>query len=207
MLSNFVARLLVGLAVLAYASKQDWERREIKSKAWISLVVVGLAFLVSDLRMGSHAAWQFAFSLAMTFAITYPLHRWGKMGGGDVKILLGMASLFPSYPWTTISVFPFPAIGALFNGVFLGASVSVFFFIYNLKYLRSIESVGELRLLFLGYRRKLSSMKHYEVPMKVAGDIAWVTPALPFVIPLTAGLALSLIWGDLPSYIVLMLRY
>ncbi len=193
--------------LLSLAAKQDWQRREIGRNIWGSLLLAGFAFLALDLRFGSYAAWRFIFSLASTFVIAYPLYRWGKMGGGDVKILVGIASVFPSYPWPAISVFPFPALGALFNGIFLAAAASPLFFLYNLRHLRSVKSIGELRLLFLGYRRKLSSKRYYEVPLKVEGDFAWVTPALPFVIPLTIGLALSLAWGDIPSYIVMRLSY
>ncbi len=205
--SNLEARVLVAFALLALAAKHDWQRREIGRNIWGSLLLVGLAFLALDLRFGIHAAWRFIFSLTSTFVISYPMHRWGRMGGGDVKVLLGIASMFPSYPWPAISVFPFPALGALFNGIFLAATASPFFFLYNLRHLRSVGSIGELRLLFLGYRRRLSSKRYYEVPLKVEGDYAWVTPALPFVIPLTIGLALSLAWGDLPSYIVMQLSY
>ncbi|MEE8167754.1 MAG: prepilin peptidase [Candidatus Hydrothermarchaeales archaeon] len=198
-------RIVVTLFILLYASILDWRHREIDNKSWAALLLLGFIFFVYDSVFGFGAPARFIVSIIAIAVIVFPLHYLRMMGGGDAKVLVGIASVFPFYPRVTLTLFPFFAFSVLVNGIFIAASASIFFLFNNMRHIREIDQ-GELKFIFQGYKRKLSEIKEYEVPLKIMGDEAWVSPALPFMIPLTVGFVLSIYWGDIPSYLLLLLR-
>ncbi|MFQ5816047.1 MAG: prepilin peptidase [Candidatus Hydrothermarchaeaceae archaeon] len=197
--------VLIAFGVLLYASAQDLKYMEIDDLAWKSLVVAGLVFVALDTISNTGALLDFAISILVMSAILIPLERLNKIGGGDVKILLGLAIILPRNPYTRISVFPVFTLGVFTNAIFLTSAITIYFLARNLYHKDfNVESLSEVRFLFLGYKKKVSTVTEHDRVMKKMGGEAWVTPAVPFMVPLTLGFLLSIAWGDIPSYLILM---
>ncbi len=208
-----ILKILLAFLILAYASFLDWKYREIDDKSWLSLVALGFVFLFYDPEVKS-----FLISAAATSIFGLALNRLGLMGGGDAKILVGIAFLFPVYPSTT-TLFPIFAISVFMNAVLLSALLPLFFFIYNLKRLKEVKSLRDFFVLFTGYRKDASQIKRYEAVVesiflnvnkvqlgrKSSDGEVWVTPALPFIVPITFGFLIAAFFGDLASFIILVM--
>lgn len=201
------------LLILLYASRLDWKYREIDDKSWLSLVALGFVFLFYDPEVKS-----FLISAAATSIFGLALNRLGLMGGGDAKILVGIAFLFPVYP-NAATLFPIFAISVFMNAVLLSALLPLFFFIYNLKRLKEVKSLRDFFVLFIGYKKDASQIKRYEavvesiflnankvqLGLKSSDGEVWVTPALPFLVPITFGFLIAAFFGDLASFIILVM--
>lgn len=223
----YALRITLALLILAYASLLDWRYREIDDKSWVSMVALGAAFAAYDYLTIKNLALLklFALSLLASIILALALYYSGLMGGGDGKILIGIAAMFPLFSGEVLSVFPLFVLSVFVNAIFLSASLPLFFFLRNLKHIRSLRSRSEFAALFLGYRKPASEIKSYEIAMEEQGRFKifidankielgkkpqnegeiWVTPALPFVIPITLGFVLSLFYGDVLSYIIVRL--
>ena len=201
-------KIILALVILIYASVLDWRRREIDDKSWMSLVALGLLFLLlnpGDLR-------AFLVSLAVASALVALTYIPGFLGGGDGKILLGLAMLFPYSP---VYGTPFFVPGVFFNAVLLSLPLPLLFFLRNLK--NGGLKRDDFIKMFLGYRVRADEVKDYEAVMEGGvlmdvrktklgekgspGEMVWVTPAVPFVIPLTLGFVIAALYGDLFNYV------
>ena len=89
--------LLVGLPFLILASFCDVKRREIPDKVSIGLIISGIIFNVYASMISKNIG-PYAFSawggLAMS-VFAYLVWRKTAIGGGDVKILIGLGFLAP----------------------------------------------------------------------------------------------------------------
>ncbi|MBU2560159.1 prepilin peptidase [archaeon] len=210
--------LILGFLILAYASFLDLKQRAIDDKSWMALVLLGLVFLARDYtRTGSGVLLPFAFSVGFTFAIVVVLYYFGIMGSGDCKIILGISALVP-LP-VHFSIFPIFSLGVFTNAIVISLAIPFFFFVYNLNRLKDVRSPRDFLVLFLGYKKKGSDIGSFEVALETEGGIklflntknlelghrlstdrvVWVTPAIPFVVLITAGFLISALMGDFIS--------
>ncbi len=216
-------KIILGLLILIYASFLDLKYREIDDKSWISLVFLGFVFLVIDYTGGStDILIPFALSAGFTLAIVAVLYYAGIMGSGDCKILFGISVLVPQP--LHFSIFPIFSLGVFTNAIILSVMIPFFFFIYNVRRLKEVRSIREFLALFLGYKRKGHHIRAYEVAMEGEEGIKlflstkdvelgkrlstsreiWVSPAIPFVVMITAGFLISVLFGDFISYAYVM---
>ncbi len=217
-------KILITLMILIYASILDWKYREIDDKSWISLLAAGviLNFIEFLLTGDGRIIIYLIISVATAYAVAYVLYYTGAMGGGDGKIFLGIAAMFPLYPSSTFTVFPLFFLSVFANSVFICSVIPLFFFIKNLKNIREIKDLRHAVLLFISYRKKERDVKPFEAVVAKGGEIrifqnantmelgsrsksdelVWVTPAIPFIIPITLGFLLSLVYGDLTTLLV-----
>lgn len=209
----------LALAILIYASIQDLKYREIDDKSFLALFLLGAALMAYS--PSRYLVEKFLTSMLVLAAFTLILYKAKLIGGGDAKILLGLSAVFPMYPADTLSVFPFFTLSIFANAVFLTAAAPVFFLLYNLKKGNTARSRREIPMMFLGYRRKASMVRDFEAPVDTIRNLispgkklgrksssrkeVWVTPALPFVVSITAAFLISLLWGDVPSYLLVRL--
>lgn len=221
-------KIIIALVILIYASLLDWKYREIDDKSWLSMFFLGIIFLFHDyFKFKSlNLIKIYFFSIAIAFILAVFLYYSGLMGGGDGKILIGIASMFPYFPYKTFSIFPLFVLSVFSNAIVVSLVIPLIFFFYNLRRGIKPNNLKEFFMLFLGYKKKIKDMREFEVIMdkifirakdidmyldfkgkeKVTGDEeVWATPALPFVIPITIGFLISLKYGDLISFIVVKL--
>jgi preflagellin peptidase FlaK len=215
-------RTLLVLPLLLYASYQDVKRREVGDSLVFVLFALGALASAYALAIGALSPLRLLSSTGATALLAGSLYRLGFLGGGDGKVWIGLSLLFPESP-PGITVFPLLSLGLFANALVLLVPMPLYFFLFNLlRGGRSTLIEGGLRT-FLGYRRRREEIRAHEVPLEEGGRLAlllarkrtppqratgdretiWVTPALPFLIPLTLGLLLSLTLGDLISLLFL----
>ena len=128
-------------------------------------------------------------------------------GGADVKCLISLAIIFPMYPvlygYPIIGV-PEPIISSMISfplAVLLYASLFSLILMVPLV-VRNIR-LGDTRFpnMLIGYRMRSEDVEgHHVWPM---GDGAeedgkvWVTPKIPFIIPITAAVVFTMFVGNL----------
>lgn len=211
--------IILGFLILAYASFLDLKYRKIDDKSWMALVLLGLVFLAWDYTStGSGVLIPFAFSIGFTLPIVAILYYTGIMGSGDCKILFGISALVPQP--AHFSIFPIFSFGVFTNAIVLSLAIPLLFFVYNLRHLKEVKSIRDFFVLFLGYKKKGSEIGTFEAAMEGEDGInmylnvknielgkrlstegeVWVTPAIPFVVLITAGFLVSALAGDFISH-------
>lgn len=199
------------LAILMFvgASISDLETRRVPNRYWIPFLVA-----VPFLAPWGLTAWLFAAGTAGFF---YLLWRMGLFGGADAKGLMVVAMLTPRVP-ELLDHRTVLAFDALVNATLLMVTLPILFLAWNV-------ARGDLRLpaALLGARMDLGKARDRHLwPMQeadgrwrylhrpgvdVSGIFAaharagatrvWVTPKIPFMVPLTAGLILAAGPGNL----------
>jgi preflagellin peptidase FlaK len=246
-----VARVILSLSFLLYASWSDWKQREVSNKVWIifaplafSLTITQFALFAQDLLL------TYLLSFAITSVMAVALFYAGAFGGADAKALMCIALALPT-PVRLMSsvslflpIFPFTVFS---NAVLLAALTAVYALFRNLVWrLRAEaglltgfenESVWrKITVLITGYKvkpatleksphsyplediivkengetqRKLLTFPKDETRETIVARIlsasrdgkiqngVWVTPGLPLLIFITAGLIIALLAGDL----------
>ena len=211
--------LIFGFLILVYASFLDLEYRAIDNKSWMALVLLGIVFLAGDYtRIGSVVILPFALSTGFTLALVAILYYVGIMGSGDCKILFGISALVPLPPH--FSIFPIFSLGVLTNAIILSLTVPLLFFIYNWGHWKDVRSLRDFFVLFLGYKKRGNEIAPFETSLETDDGIklflnaknlelgkklstdreVWVSPAIPFVVVITAGFLTAVFFGDFISY-------
>jgi preflagellin peptidase FlaK len=183
------------------------------------MVAVGIPFAVYDMiTLGRPYLIAFIYSVVFTSALSYLFFKFNFFGGADAKCLMAISVLIPYYHTTPIpDLFPF-AITTLLNAAIVSVTVPVFLFLYNL--LRLNTKRGDIAASFTGYpvpiadlerkrnlrlvhryeeegeKRKYIFLKGYHEQGKIEGKV-WVTPELPFLLFITAGFFISILYGNL----------
>jgi len=224
-----ISRLIVGSLVLIYASYTDIKTRKASNNLWIIMGSFGVILLIIQyLIIGINNIFYIIF-IPIMIGFMYILFQFRLIfGGADAKAIMALAILAPlepsifGFPLLT-SIMPFSWI-IFSNSVVLFLLLPLSLFVYNLT-----KKNIELPYCFLGYRmriedakerfvwplekivngkRKFSYMpKNFDVEdeLKVfeKKDIheIWVTPKVPFMIPLLAGFLCSFTIGDILFYL------
>jgi preflagellin peptidase FlaK len=214
-----VLRVVLGGGILIYASYLDWKYRKIDDKSWLSLVVVGVIFLGYEVVEDITSGLNFLMSVGTTAFLTALLYFPGMLSGGDVKVLIGISALIPT-PFH-LTLFPFFSLSVFANAVLLSCILPFLFFVYNIRHLGGVRTAKDFLALFLGYKRKGSEVKDYEAIIGKGGEYkllistkkvelgekaegeVWVSPAIPFVVPITIGFFLSVLFGDILSFLMM----
>jgi len=219
-----VTRLIAGSLILLYASYTDLKTRKASNLLWIILGIIGVVLLIIQLIFVESINLFYIYFIPVMILFVYVLFHYRLLfGGADAKALMALAILVPLEPIILIfpifsSIMPFSWI--IFSNsivIFLIFPISLFF--YNL-YKKNLQ----LPFCFLGYisdinhvkdryiwplekivdgKRKFSYMPkdfdntdQYEVFEKLGIKKIWVTPKIPFMIPLLLGFIISFIIGD-----------
>ena len=222
-----VLRFVIGMALLVYASYTDFKYREARNELWIIMGAVGIVLLLYS----DYPPPAVFFSVMLMLPIAFVVLVAG-MGGADAKALIAISLLAPLFPhidtavgelplWVAPVEFPFP-LTVFINSLLLFLAIPVALFVRN-----AIRGDLALPYCFFGCRmqasdipgsyvwpmeyiedgrRKKSILPKRDVDPAVFGDeVIWVTPKVPFLIPLTAGYAISFLLGDLVYQVVSVL--
>ncbi len=218
MVETISLRITISLAVLIYASYLDLRYREIDPRLWRSMTAAGILLLAADLfqTRNTRLLTVFAIVLAIAVGFSVSLHYLGLMGGGDSKLLIALGAMFPLLPEGNF-VLPIFFLSVFSNGVLIALIAPLIILVQNLRHFEPVRSPHDILRLFTGYRKDARNLGPFEVVVgerqlffnvrkaelgksDAVGEV-WVTPAIPFVVFLTAGFLLSVTYGDLLSII------
>lgn len=221
MLELNLIKIGITILILLYVNILDWKYREIDDKSWISLLAVGIIFFLIDFYSSRDIgiAVLFIWIFGITVIMGYIFYYLGLWGGGDAKIIWGLGAVTYNIQ-SPESIYPFFILAIFINSVLFSVLLPLRFIIINLAYLPKVRSPKELLACFIGYRKQVSKINEFEAVFGVDGKfnllmnantmemgagslpkdkIVWVTPGIPFLIPISLGFVFALFVGDITS--------
>ena len=229
-----LTRLIIGIIILSYASYTDIKTRMASNMNWLVMAAVGgILILIQYFTVGFENLYLLLF-IPIMIALVYVFFQLRLIfGGADAKALMAIAILAPLEP--TITQFPLwkgslmPFSWSIFtNSIIIFILIPISLLIYNiikrniqfpyalLGYKMNINKAKEnfvwpLETIKDGKRRLVYMPKDFDVEEELkklenAGikDI-WVTPKIPFMIPLLIGFICAFILGDILFYLMNLL--
>ena len=223
------ASFVAALSVLLMAADLMWDR-DVGSRS-DALLYVGIAVsvvLTLYLSRSTDACLTYATVPAMYVLMTALYYLGVVRGGADAKCVIALSAVMPAYvapgmPDTpAVSLFP-PSLAVLLVAAVITALLVIVYLVLN-------ASRHDLRFpqALMGYRMRLGDAENSFVwPMtrvqagvlvdgtraddsedafreleKAGADTIWVTPIIPFIVPLTAGYCIVLLFGN-PLFLIL----
>jgi preflagellin peptidase FlaK len=226
-------RLITGAILLAYASYTDIKTRRAANILWVIMGVVGAILLVIQyLDGGFPNIWYLVF-IPIMIALMFAFFQMRLLfGGADAKALMALAILVPIQPllWD-LPLWPsfLPGSWSIFaNATILFLFIPISLLVINigkgnlrfphclLGYVISVEKakktfVWPMEKIKDGKRKLLYMPKNFDVDEELAEfekfgiKEIWVTPKIPFMIPLLAGFLTAFFLGDILLQIVRVL--
>jgi len=223
-------RLITGTILLAYASYTDIKTRRAANILWVIMALIGvILLLIQYLDDGFSNIWYLLFIPIMIILMYVFFQMRLLFGGADAKALMALAVLVPIQP--LIGTFPLwesflPGSWSIFaNATILFLLIPISLLMYNLYkhnlrfphcllgYVITVEQakhsfVWPMEKIKNGKRKLVYMPKNFDIDEELSEfenhgitDI-WVTPKIPFMIPLLAGFITLFFLGDLLLQIV-----
>ncbi len=222
-------RLITGIVVLGYACYTDWKSRTAPNFLWLVMGGIGAVLLAIQFFVSGIDQIMYLVFIPIMWVLMYVMFQIGVMfGGADAKAIMALAVLVPLFPslgmvpvWK--SLMPFSWV-VFVNALLLFLAIPSSLLLYNL-----VKKDISFPQSMLGYKMPLKKAKAAFVwPMEqiVDGKLklvlrpsdddleqvydglknanvksVWVTPKIPFMIPLLAGFIVAFIAGDILSFI------
>jgi preflagellin peptidase FlaK len=228
-------RLITGIILLAYASYTDIKTRRAANTLWIIMSVIGVVLLIIQyIEGGFPNPWYLVF-IPIMIALMYLFFQMRLLfGGADAKALMALAILVPIQPALLGEQLPLwksfmPGSWIIFaNATILFLFIPISLLLYNigkrnfqfphciLGYKISLEKakqkfVWPLEKIKDGKRKLMYMPKKFDVDEELAEfeklgiTEIWVTPKIPFMIPLLIGFLATFFLGDILLQIVRVL--
>lgn len=205
--------------MLGFASYTDITKREISDYVWVVFGVLAAVMLIFEPQL-SYALSNVGISLIIA-PIAIIIWRIGLFGGADAFALIVLAALAPQITFSENTVTPFTI---LTNAVLISITPLFVNLIRNLISLAKkndmFEGFNETRkkriiAMFVGYRAKNPKygfsiekksgkqkklnlvMHHAEYTEFCNTPNTWVTPGIPYMLFITAGFIVQLLYGDI----------
>lgn len=212
--------LLLVIIMMLGASIDDLRRRRVDNRWWLPFL--GAAIVLDVMLLMEHGVQSVeAIRIAVSIAacgLFYLMWRMRLFGGADAKGLMVLALLVPIPPADPATL---PALDALTNGLLVALILPLGFAIWNLA-----RGDAAFPAIFLGFRVSMATAHKWMVwPMQqvIDGEVKlrarrllpdpganpwppleeagvkkpWVTPMIPFMIPLAVGTILAIFYGNL----------
>lgn len=223
-------RFITGLFALSVASYTDIKIRKASNELWIFMGTIGaILIFVQYFTEGFENISYLIFIPVMIFLMYLFFQLRLIFGGADAKAMMALAILVPAFPnlfgypvW--ISIMPFSWV-VFSNSILLFLLIPLFLFIFNI-----IKGNHKFPYCFLGYKMNIEKAREKFVwPLeKVVDGVRkfsylprgfdakddyktfeengirelWVTPKIPFMIPLLAGFIFAFFLGDMLFYVM-----
>lgn len=214
-----IVRMIAAFAMLGLASFFDLKKREINDMLWIgfSVLSVILIFLSPDVWASLRI-----IGISLIIApVALILWRFGVFGGADAFCLIVLASLAPMFTLNTSQITPF---STLTNAAILSVTPLFVNLCRNMISMARKEDIfkdievtrtKKIIAIFVGYKAKNPqysfslerivdgkkqldfSLKHAEQTLFCNDHGVWVTPGIPYVLYITAGFVVQVIYGDM----------
>jgi archaeal preflagellin peptidase FlaK len=219
-------RFGLGLLMLGGASLLDLRSRRVANPYWVPFMAVAALLWLADLQALGWRALALPMALAFAqYALYYGMWWFHFFGGADAKGLIVLAFLVPGRP-DLLAGHTVPTLDALINGSLLVLIYPLVFLLWNV----SRGHVGGLATI-LGVRmdRARAEARHvwplervlpggsvgrhywqrigapmdevYDDLRRAGIDTVWVTPKVPFMVPLALGLAMTAPWGNVALWL------
>lgn len=230
-----LVRLITGGILLTYASYTDVKTRRAANILWVIMGIIGaVLLLIQYLDGGFPNIWYLVF-IPIMIALMYLFFQMRLLfGGADAKALMALAILVPIQPTMLGEQFPLwtsfmPGSWIVFaNATILFLLIPLSLLVYNigkrnvkfphslLGYVITVEKakqkfVWPLEKIKDGKRRLMYMPKNFDIDEELAEfekqgiSEIWVTPKIPFMIPLLIGFLVSFFLGDLLLQLVRVL--
>ena len=226
----YAAKFLICLLVFLKASQLDLRERRVPNKYWKIMILAVTPLNLLEFSTYSHFDFVFAaVQISFVSSLAYLLYRLGAYGGADAKALMALSYAFPKYP--EVFGFPLLikgfslAFSTLANSVIAAPLLALYMFFLNA--LKGNLSRKDFFYAFVGIKVKVRSFPKFYNLLEVVEegkvrrvrrgvepdekmlkkleelrDEVWATPALPFLVFLTAGLVLAFFVGDVLVYVL-----
>jgi len=220
-----VIRLITGVILLAYASYTDMKTRRAANTLWVIMGMVGIILLIIQYLDGGFPNLLYLIFIPIMIVLMYAFFQLRLLfGGADAKALMALAILVPIQPLIgTLPLWPSFLPGSfciLLNALILFLFIPISLLFYNLGkrnlrfphcllgYVISVEKakqtfVWPMEKIQNGKRKLVYMPKNFDVNDELAEfeklgiTEIWVTPKIPFMIPLLAGFLATFILGDI----------
>ena len=211
-------RIILSLAMLGIATASDIKKREISDIIWIVFGALGVGVILLGTDLGQELP-KVGISLIIAPFVLL-VWRLGLFGGADAFALIVLAVLAPSLTLTGGMVTPFTT---LTNAVLMSIIPMIINVTRNTILLAAKKNIFEgfdestkrkIVAMFIGYRaanpkfsfsieRKIGNQKklnfalqHAENAVFCKKEDTWVTPGIPYMIFITTGFVIQLVYGD-----------
>jgi len=227
-----ITRLIVGITILGYASYTDIKTRRASNILWFIMGGIGgILLAIQYFTIGFGDKTNYLIFIPIMIGLVYVLFQLRLIfGGADAKALMAIAILVPFQP--VIFQFPLwgkslmPSSWFIFsNSVIIFLFIPLSLLIYNaskrnikfpyslLGYKMNINNAREkfvwpLEKIVDGVRKFSYMPKEFDVEdelnefEKLGVTEIWVTPKIPFMIPLLVGFICAFILGDILFYLM-----
>jgi preflagellin peptidase FlaK len=224
-----LVRIIVSTIMLGLASIIDLKKREINDIFWIIFSGVAVLLLVISPNFWTDLK---TIGLSMIVVpIALVLWRFGIFGGADALCLIVLAALAPMSTMAQSQVSPFTTLenASILTviPIFINLGRNTVSIICGNDIFDGIEEshLKKTLAMFVGYRtknprhsfcieqmvdgkRRLDfSPKHAEKTSFCDGNDVWVTPGLPYVLYITGGFIIQIMYGDLILRLIHSLRF
>ncbi len=212
---------ILAILMLAGASWSDILTRRVRNAYWFPFIVVAAILWLERLR-GPLPVDMLLGSAVLT-VLVYALWYFGTFGGADAKALMLLAWLWPDTP-DLLAGRTYPVLDMLVNASVLALVLPVAFLVWNLargrlafpamlfgaempraeaeqRFVWPMQRIVDgpdgpvLRWRF--WQRPTEALDATYGRLRVAGiDPVWVTPKIPFMIPLALGAGVTWLLGN-----------
>jgi preflagellin peptidase FlaK len=202
-------KLLICISFLAYACRCDLRTRTVPNELWGVVFVAALPLVIADtLTRGIGSLLPLLIAVTATFLLVHTLFHLNAFGGADAKALIALSFIFPVFPTITLFGYALPLTGipplnifafsTLINTVLLTAIIPIAFLAHNLISLPLREVLKNPLYSLVGYQRvSFATGTHVRVLGASTGCLVWVMPGLPYMLPITAGFLVTIMYGGL----------
>ncbi len=224
-------RLIIGVTILAYASYTDIKTRMASNYLWVIMGLLGTVLLLTHYFLVGFDNIYMLLFIPVMIGLVYLFFQLRLIfGGADAKALMALAILVPVQP--NINNLPIwgeslmPGVWQVFSN-----SIILFLFIpLSLLVINILKRNFSIPHMFLGYKMKISTArekfvwplekivegkrkfvympKEFDIEKELNTfeknniDEIWVTPKIPFMIPLLGGVIVTFFFGDILFYLM-----
>jgi len=220
-------RFIAGISILSYACYTDIKTRRAPNILWILLGGLGFILLGAEFFLTNRLATYtiYLIFIPIIIVIVYVFFQLRLIfGGADAKAIMAIAILVPFQPLFfgfPLYYSPMPFSWVIFsNSIVIFLFVPISLFVYNLtqknirfphcflgykmplqqakeKFVWPLEHIVDGHKQFSYVPHAFESDEIYQDFEKIGLKNIWVTPKIPFMIPLLFGFICSFIIGDL----------
>lgn len=221
-----IIRFATGVFILLYASYTDIKIRQASNKLWLVMGLIAIILIIIQYFTEGFENYFYLIFIPIMIGLVYLLFQLRIIfGGADAKAIMAIAILAPLEP--SIVGFPLvkgafmPFSWTIFqNSLIMFLFIPLSLFVYNIfkgnakfpnaflgymmdiktareKFVWPLERIIDGKLKFSYMPKEFDASKEFDKFEKEGIKNIWVTPKVPFMIPLLIGFIVSFILGDL----------